>query len=140
MPKSFSFRTDVDRNYSEKKIRNLSNSNMIIFPTYNKFFNWNRSYEVKYDLMRTLKLDFAVNQKANIDEPAGRLDKSDPLYDKKIDAIWDNVWDFGRPTHYHQTFGMNYQVPLNKIPITNFMSLNIKYNASYDWMAALPAV
>ena len=32
----------------------------------------NRSYEVKYDLT-TLKLDFAVNQKANIDEPNGKL-------------------------------------------------------------------
>ena len=140
MPKSFSFRTDFDRNYNETKIRNLSNSNMLIFPTYNKFFTWNRSYELKYDLMRTLKLDFAVNQKANIDEPAGKLDKSDPLYKEKMDTIWNNVWNFGRVTHYHQTFGANYQVPLNKIPIVNFISLDTRYTANYDWTAALPAI
>ena len=40
MPKSFSFRTDFDRFYNEKKIRNISNSNMLIFPTYNKFFRF----------------------------------------------------------------------------------------------------
>ena len=140
MPKSFSFRTDLDRNYNETKLRNLSNSNMLIFPTYNKFFNWNRSYQVKYDLMRTLKLDFAVNQKANIDEPAGALDKSEPFYKEKMDTIWNNFWSFGRPTSYHQIFGMNYQLPLNKIPIINFTSLNIRYNANYDWTAALPAI
>ena len=66
---------------------------MIIFPTYNKFFHWNRMYDIKYDLTRTLKLDFTVNSKANIDEPAGKLSKSDPLYKEKIDTIWKNVWD-----------------------------------------------
>ena len=40
--------------------------------------------------MRNLKLDFAVNQRANIDEPAGILDKSDPLYRQKMDTIWNN--------------------------------------------------
>ena len=140
MPKSFSFRTDIDRNYSETKLRNLSNSNMIIFPTYSKFFSWNRSYELKYDLTRTLKLDFAVNQKANIDEPSGKIDKSDPFYKEKMDTIWRNVWDFGRATEYHQTFGANYQVPLNRIPILNFISLNTRYTAGYDWEAALPAI
>ena len=90
--------------------------------------------------MRNLKLDFAVNQKANIDEPAGALDKSDPFYKEKMDTIWNNFWSFGRPTSYHQTFGMNYQLPLNKIPIINFTSLNIRYNANYDWTAALPAI
>ena len=140
MPKSFSFRTDFDRHYNEKKLRNISNSNMLIFPTYNKFFSWNRSYELKYDLMRNLKLDFAVNQQANIDEPVGIIDRSDPDYNEKMDTIWNNIWDFGRPTHYHQTSGMNYQVPLNKIPIINFISLNIRYNASYDWTASLPSI
>ena len=113
---------------------------MLIFPTYNKFFHWNRSYELKYDLTRTLKLDFSVNQQANIDEVAGKLDKSDPFYHDKIDDIWENVWNYGRATNYHQTFGMNYQVPLNKIPIINFISLNTRYNASYDWTASLPAI
>ena len=136
MPKSFSFRTDIDRNYNEKKMRNLSNSNMIITPTYNKYFTWNRSYEMKYDLMRALKLDFSVNQQANIDEPAGKLDKSDPFYRDKMDTIWSNVWDFGRMTTYNQTLGVNYQVPLNKIPIVNFISLNTRYNGSYNWTAA----
>ena len=140
MPKSFSFRTNIDRNYNETKMRNLSNSNMLIFPTYNKFFHWNRSYELKYDLTRSLKLDFSVNQQANIDEPAGKLDKSDPFFKDKIDSIWKNVWDYGRAKNYHQTFGMNYQLPLNKIPILNFISLNTRYNASYHWTASLPAI
>ena len=136
MPKSFSYRTEIDRNYNEVKLRNINNSNMIIFPTYNKFFKWNKSYEFKYDLTRTLKLDFAANSKANIDEPYGRIDKSDPDYKQKMDTIWNNFWNSGRPTSYYQTMSINYQFPLNKLPLLNFMSLSTRYNANYNWTAA----
>ena len=136
MPKSFSYRTEIDRNYNEVKLRNINNSNMIIFPTYNKFFKWNKMYEFKYDITRTLKLDFAANSKANIDEPFGRLDRSDPEYKQKMDTIWNNFWNSGRPTSYHQTVSLNYQVPLNKLPIFNFMSLSTRYNGNYNWNAA----
>ena len=136
MPKSFSYRTDIDRNYNEVKLRNINNSNMIIYPTYNKFFKWNKMYEFKYDLTRTLKLDFAANSKANIDEPYGRIDRSDPQYKQKMDTIWNNFWNSGRPTSYHQTVSLNYQFPLNKLPIFNFMSLSTRYNGTYNWNAA----
>ena len=136
MPKSFSYRTDIDRNYNEVKLRNINNSNMIIYPTYNKFFKWNKMYEFKYDLTRTLKLDFAANSKANIDEPYGRIDRSDPGYKQKMDTIWNNFWNSGRPTSYHQTVSLNYQFPLNKLPIFNFMSLSTRYNGTYNWNAA----
>ena len=66
MPKSFSFRTDVNRNYNETQLRNLTSTygnSYPIAPTYNKMFEWNRMYEFKYDLTRTLKIDFAVNSK-----------------------------------------------------------------------------
>ena len=139
MPKSFSFRTDLNRNYNESQLRNLTSTygnSYPIAPTYNKMFEWNRMYEFKYDLTRTLKIDFAVTSKANIDEPSGRLDKSDPYYKEKMDTIWNNVWDFGRVTSYNQSFSMNYQVPLNKIPVFNFISLNTRYNSSYNWTSA----
>ena len=136
MPKTFSFRTDLDKNYNETKLRNLSNSNLIIYPTYNKLFNWNRMYDIKYDITRTLKLDFNVTHRANIDEPSGRLSKSDPLYRQKMDTIWSNFRNFGRPTSYRQVLGLNYQAPLNKIPILNFLSLNTRYNSTYDWISA----
>ena len=136
MPKSFSFRTDLDRNYNETKLRNLNNNNILIFPTYNKFFTWNRMYDLKYDISRTLKIDFTVNNQANIDEPDGILSKEDPFYKEKMDTIWKNFWDFGRATSYNQSFGLNYQVPLNKIPLLNFISLNTRYNANYNWTAA----
>lgn len=109
---------------------------MLIFPTYNKYFNWNRMYEIKYDLTRTLKVDLAVNNRATIDEPEGSLSKDAPGYKAKRDTLWRNFWDFGRPTMYRQTTNINYQVPINKIPFLDFLSLNTRYSTNYDWTGA----
>ncbi|NVO02069.1 MAG: cell surface protein SprA, partial [Bacteroidetes bacterium] len=50
MPKLLSFRTDVDRGYSESLMRDKSTAIVIIDPTYVKTFNWNRLYDLKWDL------------------------------------------------------------------------------------------
>ena len=136
MPKSFSFRSDLDRMYNETKLRNVNNSYMIIAPTYNKYFNWNKSYELKYDLTRTFKIDFSARSQSSIDEPEGRMDNESVYFKQNRDTVWQNFWDGGRPTMYHHDISVNYQLPLNKIPLTNFLSLNTRFNANYDWTAA----
>ena len=136
MPKSFSYRSDMDRMYNETKLRNVNNSYMIIEPTYNKYFNWNKSYEFKYDLTRTFKIDFSARSQASVDEPEGRMDNDYVYFKQNRDTVWQNFWDGGRPTMYHHDISVNYQLPLNKIPLTNFLSLNTRYNANYDWTAA----
>ncbi|MDA9663588.1 cell surface protein SprA, partial [bacterium] len=136
MPKSFSFRTDLDRMYNETKLRNVNNSFMLIAPTYNKYFNWNKSYELKYDLTRTFKIDFSARNQSSIDEPEGRMDRDYSFFKDNRDTVWQNFWDGGRTTSYHHDVSINYQLPLNKIPLTNFLSLTTRYSANYDWTAA----
>lgn len=140
LPKSINFQTDIDRHYNARKIRNISNANMIISPTYNKSFYWNRNYGMKYDLTRMLKLNFNVRNSASVDEPAGRLDKADSDYSYKMDTIWGNFLNFGRPTVYGHTMDVTYKLPINKIPLTDWVSVNTKYSAAYNWMAAPKAL
>ncbi len=140
LPKSISFQTDLDRYFNKTQIRNINASAFEIDPTYNKSFRWNRNYSIKYDLTRTLKTEFKVRNVAEIDEPYGEFDKNDPDYQAKRDTIWNNFLNFGRPTLYHHTVNVTYNVPINKLPITNWVSLNTKYTANLDWMAAPVAV
>ena len=37
---------------------------------------------------------------------------------------------------YHHSLNISYNVPLNKFPLTSWISLNTKYVANYDWLAA----
>ncbi len=136
LPKSIAFQTDFDRYFNKTQFRNINNPEFILPPYYNKAFVWNRNYSIKYDLTRTLKTEFKVRNSASIDEPEGELIKTDPLFKVKRDSIWNNILNFGRPTLYHHSLNASYNVPLNKFPLTSWISLNTKYVANYDWLAS----
>ena len=136
LPKSISFQTDLDRYFNKTQFRNINNPDFVLPPYFNKAFVWNRSYNIKYDLTRTLKTEFKVRNSASIDEPVGELLKSDPYFQEKKDSVWNNILNFGRPTLYHHSVNATYNVPLNKFPLTSWINLNTKYVANYDWLAA----
>jgi len=136
MPKTLTFRTDMDRLYNENKIRNKSQALLIIDPTYIKTFTWKRDYGIKFDITQGLKLDFTATTNARIDEPPGRIDKSDSDYGWKRDSIIHNIKNFGRVTNYDQTLNVNYTIPINKIPWFNWVTASAKYTGGYVWEGA----
>ena len=135
MPTQISYRTDLYRHYKEVQARNLTNPNMIIPRTFDKEFLWNKYFDLNYNLTRSLKLDFSSQGTSRIDEPAGRINRSDDDYELKRDSILTNLLNLGRPILYHHSFNASYVAPLNKIPLLNWVSLTGRYQATYDWYA-----
>lgn len=135
MPKMLTFRTDLNKEYQENLLRNKTNALIILEPTFVKRFGWNRDYGFKWDLTQNLKIDYQAHAIALIDEPPGKIDKSQPDYKQKRDSIWENVLNFGRMTNYNQTIDINYIVPINKIPAFNWMNLSARYSGTYSWQA-----
>jgi cell surface protein SprA len=135
LPSQLSFRTNLNRQYSETQTRNISNPYMQIPLNVNKNFLWIRQYDFKYNFSRSLKFDFSATNNARIDEPEGRLWEGDPYYEEKMDTIWNNLKNFGRNTQYNHNLGLTYQVPINKIPLLSWVSANARYNGTYDWIA-----
>lgn len=134
-PTSISFRTDVYRKYQANKTRNIYEPNNIIEPTFNKEFNWNRYYDVKWDLTRSLKVEFSATNIARIDEPYGEVDRHKDSYEEWKDSVWTNILNFGRNTQYTHTLNVTYRVPINKIPLLDWTNLTSRYNATYTWQA-----
>ena len=134
-PSQFTFRTDIWRHYNEIQLRNLSNPNMIIQPTFNKDFIWNRYVDLRYNLTRSLEFDFSSQNTARIDEPEGRINRHDDDYSQKRDSILTNLFNLGRPTLYHHIINASYIVPINKLPLLDWTSLSARYQAMYDWQA-----
>ncbi|MGM0406533.1 MAG: cell surface protein SprA [Bacteroidota bacterium] len=136
LPTSFSFRTDMYRKYQTNKIRNIFNPDNIIEPTYDKEFNWNRYYDLKWDITRSLKIDFSATNIARIDEPFGEVNREyRDTYEHWKDSVWNNIMNFGRNTQYHHNINVTYRVPINKIPLLDWTSVNARYNATYNWDA-----
>jgi cell surface protein SprA len=136
-PKSISFRTDLSRYYSEIKTRNINNPYLRITPSFRKDFEWSRIYDFKYDVTRQLKIDFTATNLARIDEPYGGVDRKryKEGYSTWRDSVLVNLKNFGRTTNYNHFINVNYNVPVNKIPLLGWMNANVRYGSDYTWLA-----
>lgn len=138
IPKSFSFRSEINRTYSEQQFKN--NSDVFDFEQpvlYTKTFNWNRIYDVQHDLTQSIRLTYSANNLSFIDEPEGRVDREDrDTYNQYRDTIWESITRFGENVTFNQNFSANYRVPINKIPILDWISTDVRYSGSYNWQRA----
>lgn len=136
IPSQLSFRSDMNRINSILQYRNITNPALILPKSYQQDYTWNRYYDFRMDLTRSLKVDFSAVNSSRIDEPLGSMDKNLPGYQARRDTIWQNILDGGRNTHYHHTWNVQYTLPVNKVPLLEWTSLSTVYQAGYDWDVA----
>jgi cell surface protein SprA len=136
-PKHITVRTDLYRYYNEVRTRNINNPDLLIDPVFTKDFQWTRFYDIKYDITKQLKVDFTASSIARIDEPAGGADRRryPELFDTWRDSVMANLSDLGRTTNYYHLLNVNYNVPVNKLPLLSWVTSNARYSARYDWLA-----
>jgi cell surface protein SprA len=153
VPKTVAFRTDLDRKYNERQIRNLSEATLPLPPFVDKSFRWNRTYNLSYDLTKSLKIDFSANNQALIREFEGESINKDGGADKMgsggyyvddngvlvesyqahRDSIISSLKNLGMTTNYNHNTAISYAVPLSKIPLLDWTNLTTRYTATYDW-------
>lgn len=130
LPNRFSFRTELNRQYGETVLRDLY-GDALLDTTFNKAFTWDRFYDVRWDITKSLKLDFNAANLARIDEPQGTINT-----EAEKDSVWENIYAGGRTTDYRHTITVNYNLPTNKFPLTDWINARAAYGASYEWKAA----
>jgi cell surface protein SprA len=129
-PSLLGFRADVNRQFGAYRPRNVGGTKYGLPETYDKYFTFDRIYNLRWDLTRSLNIDYTATNKAWVDEDTGRLDK----VERK--RMWDNFLKGGRTVLYTQTANAAYVVPTNKIPLLDWTSVRINYVATYNWLAA----
>lgn len=127
LPSNILVRADLDRSFSKIIYRNsLSDSE----PNFLKYFTFNRTYNMQWNLTKGLSLTYAARANAIIDEPAGDIDTQE-----KKDSVITNLKKFGRMKNFDQSVTANYVVPLDKFPITDWMGAEYRYQVNYGWRA-----
>ncbi|HEY0897583.1 MAG TPA: cell surface protein SprA, partial [Sphingobacteriaceae bacterium] len=128
LPSFLNFRIDVDRLYSENSLRDNDPNNFIpVSTTFNKNFQMSRLYGISWNLTKSVQLDFNATNYAVIDEPEGRISAL------ARDTIWNNLKKMGRTTDYNHTLNVTYNVPLNKIPGLDWVTLAARYGSTFNW-------
>lgn len=136
LPQNISFNTEMTRNYYELQERDMDNLGGEALPlTFNEQFLWNRDFSLRWDLTRNLHMNFQSATHAQIEEPYTPINKD--LYPDEYhawkDSVWTSIKHFGTPLDYNQQFNLSYQLPLNLIPVFDWLNADATYNATYNW-------
>ncbi len=131
MPSLLAVRADVNRQFGVFRPRNIGVTGYSVPETYNKFFTFDRKYDLRWELTRSLIVDYTATNNARVDEPNGRLNTK-----VKKDSVRKNFLSGGRNTIFNQRANATYTLPLSKIPALDFMDVNLKYQAEYKWIGA----
>ncbi|TGE17861.1 cell surface protein SprA [Hymenobacter elongatus] len=146
LPSRFAFRADLDRRYNERQLQRTQVPGQVptidgIAPIYQKSFFFNRIYDLKWDLTKSLIFDYTANNRSVIDEDAGPTLGNDPVSRANRQQLRDNLFRRGgRTTNFTQTVALTYRLPLDKFPLTDWISADTRYSANYIWQAASTAL
>lgn len=130
VPTNISVRGELDRSFSKIVYRNAVQDQGGSAPNYQKFFVFNRFYNARWNLTKALSFDYNSRVNAIIDEPDGDIDTKE-----KQDSVLTNLKNFGRMKNFEQTMTANYTLPLEKIPVTDWLGAEYRYNVGYSWRA-----
>ncbi len=145
LPSSISVRADLDRRYSERFLQRRGSVTELptpagIEPVFQKTFYFNRIYDLKWNLTKSLAFDYTATNRSIIDEPNGRINGSIDSLQYKNRVIWNNLRRGGRTVSFNQVAALTYRLPLDKFPLTDWLSADARYQAGYTWTALSTAL
>ena len=137
LPQSISFNTQISREYYELQERDLDSiENQNVPLRFSEQFLWNRDFSLRWDFTKNLHFNFQSGTRAQIEEPYTPVNKD--LYPDQYtawkDSVWQSIKNLGTPLDYSQQVTASYQVPLNKLPIFDWVNSDMSYNSRYSWV------
>ena len=125
VPKSISVNSRINRTFNSQKSRNLVEG-LSPQPTLTQrrfLFDWD--YTIGFDFTKSMSVNFNATNSFIYDA----FGSGEEL------EIFDNFFNTGRPTNYHQKLNATYKIPINKLPYLNFVTADYAYTADFDWSA-----
>ncbi len=137
LPQNISFNTDMTRYYHELQERDMEDVGGSQLPvSFSSQFLWNREFSIRWDLTKNLHMNFSSGTHAEIEEPYFQINKD--LYPTEYaawkDSVWTSIKHLGTPLDYGQNFTASYQLPLNLIPIFDWVNADASFKSSYKWL------
>jgi cell surface protein SprA len=131
-PNLIGIRWDLRRQFGAIRPRNVGGGGQYKIPeTYDKYYTFDRIYNMRWDITRSFNIDFKAVNNARIDEPFGRIDTKE-----ERDSVMKNLFKGGRNTLYNQAVDFTYNLPTTLIPFLDWVTANLTYRTTYGWIGA----
>lgn len=142
LPQNIAFNTEMTRDYYELQecdmetlMSGAAGVDSKLPLTFSEQFLWNREFSINWDLTKNLHTNFLSATHAQIEEPYTPVNKD--LYADQYhawkDSVWTSIRHWGAPLDYSQNFQASYKVPLNLLPVFDWVNSDASYNANYSW-------
>ena len=135
LPSNISFNSNINRQYNRQQFRQVDVEGIGLDPLYRRNFAFNYQYGFNFNLTKSLKLNYTASS-SNIVK--NYLNENNEPIDTF--TIWDSYWDIGDPNQHMQQLVLNYELPINKIPLFSFVKANYSYTGDYSWQRASNAL
>ncbi len=135
LPTSISLQSDINRQFNQQRFRDVlepgvESLELPLLQQRNYQFNW--QYNLNYALSKSLRVQLTGSNNSiirNYYEEVGNP-FSDILEDR---TLWDGFFDIGEPNRHSQQMTLNYELPLSKIPILDFINAQYTYTSNFEW-------
>lgn len=141
LPQNLAFNTEMTHETYELQERDMESLTKSQLPiTFSDQFLWNREFALRWDLTRNLHMNFQSATHAQVDVPYP--DVNTELYADQYHAWKDSVYrsavlnsvrTWGTPLDYSQSFTASYKVPLNLLPVFDWVNTDASYSSNYSW-------
>lgn len=135
VPTSISFLTNMSRYYYEMQTRSETDQMFQLPVSVSKNFLWDRQFQLVWNLTKTITVNFNSNTSARIEETVGAVNRKlfPDKYKEWKDTVWQSILSMGTPWAYNQSFTAQWRAPFNRVPVLDFITSNVSYNATYRW-------
>ena len=134
LPSNISFNTNILRQSNRQQFREVEVQGIGLDPLYRRNFAFNYQYGFGYNLTKSLKLNYTAASNNIV-----RNFLNDDNTPKEDFNIWDDYLDIGTPNQHLQQLVLNYEIPINKIPVFSFVKASYSYTADYNWQRSSTA-
>ena len=141
LPQNLAFNTEMTHETYELQERDMESLTKSQLPiTFSDQFLWNREFALRWDLTKNLHMNFQSATHAQVDVPYP--DVTTDLYADQYHAWKDSVYrsavlnsvrTWGTPLDYSQSFTASYKVPLNLLPVFDWVNTDASYSSNYSW-------
>ncbi len=130
LPTNINASSNILRQYNEQKFRSLElTENDLGLPVLyqrNYLFNWD--YGINYNLTRSLNFNF----NASNNRVVRNYITEDGIPDNSI-GLWDDFFNIGEPNLHYQSLQLNYDLPLEKLPVLRFLKATYSFTGDFQW-------
>jgi cell surface protein SprA len=135
LPSNINFNTNIIRQYNRQQFRQVDVEGIGIDPMYRRNFGFNYQYGFNFNLTKSLKLNYTASSNNIVKNYMN--ENNEPI---DSFTIWDSYWDVGQANQHMQQLVLNYQIPIDKIPVFSFIKANYSYTGDYSWQRASVAL